>query len=141
MGILGYSQDKIVENITDEFIIIPFSIDNEINNPSPRVQYLFEDEPNLEHSIPPWIFVYCDLVKPSIMGHTSVPLLKIIPIEYKSVQNLAGRYYEFDTLEYYELGNNCFQSISFHLRTHDGYFVSFEEGASVQLTLSFSQSI
>ena len=140
-GILGYRQDKLVENITDEFIIIPFSIDNEINNPSPRTQYLFEDEPNLEHSIPPWIFVYCDLVKPSIMGHTSVPLLKIIPIEYKSVQNLAGRYYEFDTLEYYELGNNCFQSISFHLRTHDGYFVSFEEGASVQLTLSFSQSI
>ena len=140
-GILGYRQDKLVENITDEFIIIPFSIDNEINNPSPRTQYLFEDEPNLEHSIPPWIFVYCDLVKPSIMGHTSVPLLKIIPIEYKSVQNLAGRYYEFDTLEYYELGNNWFQSISFHLRTHDGYFISFEEGASVQLTLSFSQSI
>ena len=130
-----------MENITDEFIIIPFSIDNEINNPSPRTQYLFEDEPNLEHSIPPWIFVYCDFVKPSIMGHTSFPLLKIIPIEYKSVQNLAGRYYEFDTLEYYELGNNCFQSISFHLRTHDSYFVSFEEGASVQLTLSFSQSI
>ena len=117
-----------MENITDEFIIIPFSIDNEINNPSPRTQYLFEDEPNLEHSIPPWIFVYCDLVKPSIMGHTSVPLLKIIPIEYKSVQNVAGRYYEFDTLEYYELGNNWFQSISFHLRTHDGYFISFEEG-------------
>ena len=62
------------------------------------------------------------------MGHTSLPLLKIIPIEYKSVQNLAGRYYEFDTLEYYELGNNWFQTISFHLRTHDGYLIDFEEG-------------
>ena len=88
-GILGYRQDKLVENITDGFLIIPFSIDNEINNPSPRTQYLFEDEPNLEQSIPPWIFVYCDLVKPSIMGHTSVPLLKIIPIEYKSVQTFS----------------------------------------------------
>ena len=130
-----------MENITDELVIIPSSIDNEINSPSPRAQYLFENEPNLEHSIPPWILMYCDLVKPSIVGHTSAPLLKIILIEYKSVQNLAGRYYEFDTFEYYELGNNWFQTISFHLRTHDGYFVNFEEGASVQLTLSFSQSI
>ena len=130
-----------MENITDEFITIPFSIDNEINNPSPRVQYLFEDEPNLEHSIALWIFVYCDLVKPSIMGHTSVPLLKIIPIEYKPVKKLAGRYFEFHSLESYELGNNWFQSISFHLRTHDGYLVSFEEAARVQLTLFFSQSI
>ena len=130
-----------MENITDELVIIPFSIDDEIKNPSPHAQYLFEDEADLEHSIPPWIFVYCDLVKPSIVGHTSVPLLKIIPIEYKSVQNLAGRYFEFHTLENYELGNNWFQTISIHLRTHDGYLISFEEGASVQLTLSFSQSI
>ena len=139
-GILGYRQDKLLENISEEFVIIPFSVDGGIKNPVPRAQYLFEDDPNLEHSIPPWIFVYCDLVKPSIVGHTSVPLLKIIPIEYRSVQHLGGRYYEFHTLENYELGNNWFQTISIHLRTHDGYLISFEEGASVQLTLSFSQS-
>ena len=130
-----------MENITDELVIIPFSNNDESKTPSPRAHYLFEDEPNLEHSIPPWIFVYCDLVKPSIVGHTSVPLLKIIPIQYKSVENLAGRYFEFHTLENYELGNNWFQTISIQLRTHDGYFISFEGGASVQLTLSFSQSI
>ena len=62
------------------------------------------------------------------MGDTSVPLLKIILIEYKSIENLADRYYEFHILEYYELGNNWFQSTFFHLRTHDGYFISFEEG-------------
>ena len=87
------------------------------------------------------IFVYCDLAKPSIVGHPSVPPLKIIPVEYKAVQNLAGIYYEFDTLEHYQLGNNWFQTISIHLRTHDSDFLSFEQEASVQLTLFFSQSI
>ena len=114
-GILGYRQDKLLENISDEFVIIPFSDDGGIKSPTPHAQYLFDDEPNLEYSIPPWIFVYCDLVKPSIVGHTSVPLLKIIPIEYKSVQNLACRYFEFHTLENYELGNK--QLVSNHLHS------------------------
>ena len=95
-----------MENISDEFVIIRFSVAGGIKSLAPRAQYLFDDEPNLEYSIPPWIFVYCDLVKPSIVGHTSVPLLKIIPIEYKSVQNLAGRYFEFHILENYEFRNN-----------------------------------
>ena len=139
---MGFVQNKLLENNdTDDNITIPLSINNEINKYSTHPQYLFEDVPNLEFSIPPWIFVYCDLVKPSIVGHTSVPLLKIIPIERKSVNNLVGRYYEFNTLEYFELENNTFQTVSIHLQTHDGHFVNFKDGASVQLTLSFSKSI
>ena len=141
-GMMGFVQNKLLENRgIDEYITIPLSINNEINKHSTHPQYLFEDVPNLEFSIPPWIFVYCDLVKPSIVGHTSVPLLKIIPIERKSVNNLVGRYYEFNTLEYFELENNTFQTVSIHLQTHDGHFVNFKDGASVQLTLSFSKSI
>ena len=55
-GILGYRQDKLLENISDEFVIIPLSDDGGIKSPTPHAQYLFDDEPNLEYSIPPWIF-------------------------------------------------------------------------------------
>ena len=136
--ILGYKMDKVLENNNDEPVIITLLCDKDNLTSNPK--YPFDEVPNLEHSIPPWLILYCDVVKPTIVGHSYVPILKILPIEHKSGQNFSGIFYEFDSLEYFEIGINSFQTITFQLRMHDGNFVEFEGGGSVQLTLAFKKS-
>ena len=85
-------------------------------------------------------FLYCDIVTPTIFGHTSVPLIKIVPIESRSVHNLTGVFHEFQNLEYFQVESKSIQTLSFQLCTHDGNFVNFESG-DVQLTLTFHKTL
>ena len=75
------------------------------------------------------------------MGHSAVPILKIIPIQNKSIHNLNGVFTEFINLEYFPIHVDSLQTLSFQLRIHDGYFVHFEGNENVHLTLSFQKSI
>ena len=103
--------------------------------------YYFENVPNLEFSIPPWFFLYCDIVTPTPFGHSSIPLLKIIPIENKDIHNLNGHFYDFDNFEYFPVQGDSIQILTFQLRSHDGHLVEFVGDGNVQLTLSFKKSI
>ena len=85
-------------------------------------KYQFDDVPNLKFSIPPWLLLYCDIVSPTNVGHSAVPILKIIPIQNKSIHNLNGVFTEFTNLEYFPIQVDSFQTLSFQLRTHDGFW-------------------
>ena len=134
---LGFPQEKLsAKKEEDVLISLMKTNDDPITN-----NYTFEDVPNLEFSIPPWIFLYCDIVEPTNVGNLSVPILKIIPIQNKSIHVVNGTFTEFANLEYFPISVDSFQTINFQLHTHDGYLVQFNGDESVQLTLSFQKSI
>jgi len=133
---LGFSQEKLKYK-TDEHVVITFLNENE-NKIS---EYRFDEVANLEFSIPPWLLLYCDIVSPTNVGHSAVPILKIIPIQNKSIHNLNGTFTEFANLEYFPIHVDTLQTLCFQLRAHDGHFVHFEGNENVQLTLSFRKSI
>ena len=133
---LGFSQDKLKYE-TDEHVLITFLHENERT----VSKYQFDEVPNLEFSIPPWLLLYCDIVSSTNVGHSAVPILKIIPIQNKSIHNLNGTFTEFANLEYFPIHVDTFQTISFQLRAHAGHFVHFESSENIQMTLSFQKSI
>ena len=136
--ILGYPKEKLRYEI-NEYIMIPFSSVKEKLEDGQI--YYFENVPNLEFSIPPWLILYCDIVTPTTFGHSSIPLLKIIPIENKDIHNLSGHFYDFVNFEYFPVQGDSIQILTFQLRSHDGHLVEFVGDGNVQLTLSFKKSI
>ena len=108
---LGFSPAKLKYE-TDEHLLITFLHENECT----ISKYQFDELPNLEFSIPPWLLLYCDIVSPTNVGHSAVPILKIIPIQNKSIHNLNGTFTEFANLEYFPIHVDTFQTIRFQLR-------------------------
>ena len=84
------------------------------------------------------MFVYSSIVQQSIIGHVSTPLLKIVPLQL-GLEN-DGKFIEFDSLEYFPIAINNFQTIKCELRDHQGAQVQAEKG-EIMLTLSFKQNI
>ena len=150
-GLLGYSENKLsdVHDNTNFSIIKLLILKNSdtfeyTNTPNPdyrlRPTYWFINKPNFNFSIPPWVFLYCSIVSPTIIGHASIPLLKIIPLTHNKSHQNTGSFQEFQTLEYYPLKSNYIHTLQFELRTHDGELLEFKEG-DVQLTLSFRKNL
>ena len=125
---LGYPKEKLRYEI-DEYVMIIFSSDKERTE---DVQiYYFENVANLEFSIPPWLFLYCDVESPTSFGHSSIPLLKIIPIENKDIHNLNGYFHDFVNFEYFPVQGESIQILTFQLRSHDGHLVEFASDGNV----------
>ena len=76
--------------------------------------------------------MYCDIIQPSVTGHSTVPLLKIIPLNYQDFQR--GHALEFETLEFSFLSFNSFQSVHVEIRNHDGTLLS-TDNENLMLTL------
>ena len=74
-----------------------------------------------------------------MIGNTPVPLLKIIPIQSKSLTQTKGDFHEFEHLEFFEIQQDIIQTIEFELRSHDGNLVIFE-GGNVLSTLTFKKN-
>ena len=148
LGLLGVTDDFLINDtidhvfltfcfyktvdVFDVMICERFSMVNALHeNP---IEYCFTAQPNLKFSISPWIFLYSNIVKPSITGHSSIPLLKIIPVNTDNYDK--GYFIECDNLEYFPLVTDNFQILHFELRNHDGDLLGMENG-QVVLTLSF----
>ena len=81
----------------------------------------------------PFMYVYCDLVEPQIVGDIQAPLLKIVKVEGKDGEVVNTHY----TRPYYlPVIRHHFQTIQIDLRLHSGQLVPFERG-KVILVLHF----
>ena len=149
LGIIG-TLDKILVQTNDDYVTLPFyfrktygdydlmynkEFIKEYSLTEKRITCCFTADPKLTFSISPFIFIYLNIVRPSNVGHSSVPLLKIIPVNITNPEN--GYFIEFDTLEYFPLNVHNFQIIHFEIRSHDGDLLSVGDGR-VLATLSFS---
>ena len=79
------------------------------------------------------IYVYCDIVQPQILGNTSVPLLRTIPVSEKSGEIITKT---FTNIQYVPLPKKSFEDIEILLRRDTGDAVPFERG-KVMATLYF----
>ena len=131
-GLLGTTHESLTNDNSDtvDFLLL--------YSPSEkRFMYEFDNTPNLNFAIPPWVFLYCSAVSPTIVGHISIPLLKIIPIEHRYLH--TGHFYDFQALEFFPAQTSCIQMLQFDLIFHDGKHIQFDQG-SVQITLSFCKA-
>jgi len=79
------------------------------------------------------LFVYCDLVEPTVLGDTKVPLLRTVNISGK--ENLTvGRVYQ--NVQYIPVHRKQFDTIELDIRDDTGRKVPFERG-KVVITLHF----
>ena len=81
------------------------------------------------------IYVYCDIVTPQIVGDTSAPLLRSIPVKGKSGDLITETY---TNIQYTPVQTKTFENIEILLRTDTGDPVAFERG-EVVTTLHFRQ--
>ena len=79
------------------------------------------------------IYVYCNIVQPQIVGNTSVPLLRTIPVSENSGDVITKT---FTNIQYVPVQTKSFEDIEILLRTHTGDPVPFERG-KVIATLYF----
>ena len=151
LGVLGVTNDLLIGDTEDHVFLTfrfyktvdafnvmiceRFSTVNSLHKD--LIKHCFTAQPNLNFSISPWIFLYCTIVKPSITGHSSIPLLKIIPVDTDN--HNKGHLIEFNNVEYFPLITDNFQIIHFELRNHDGDLLGMENG-QVVLTLSFIEN-
>ena len=150
---MGYSPELLLNDIAsnneinDSKILFKFRYQDDDNNSDILLcdtfsnlngnsefhsQFLFPSPPNLSFSISPWIFIYCNIIEPSITGQSRAPLLKIVPLSFKDFEK--GHALEFETLEFARISLSYFQSLHFEIRNHDGTLLNTDD-ENLMLTL------
>lgn len=87
-------------------------------------------------SMPTWIFLYADFVKPTLIADCYSNVLKLIP--YKQNAELNGRFYTFTPLDFFMVNKDALKTLTFELRTHAGEKHDFRNKNKVtSLTLYF----
>ena len=95
--------------------------------------------PDLEYVLPPYVFLYCNIVTKTVIANTPVPLLKVIPVNFSNDVQEKGIFYEFEHLEYFNVQSSTIQTIEFEVRSHDGDLIVFEKGNKL-LTITFKKN-
>ncbi len=91
-----------------------------------------------------YMYVYCDIVKQSIVGNSYVPLLRSVTINYRD--DTAGQFATEMATNTYSLplyvpvGQDRIGRISFTLADHVGQPIAFDSFSSVVLTLHFRRT-
>lgn len=71
------------------------------------------------------VFVYCDLVEASLLGHAFAPILKIVPIANEKSEQIV-KY--FSVPLYFKVKKQHFDTINIELRTIRGTPIQFISG-------------
>lgn len=86
--------------------------------------------PNLLAGIPSYMYVYCDLVEPQLVGDTVAPLLKIVNIDAKNYTYGAHNIVHFTDPHYVPLMKSSFESVEIDLRDSAGHHLPFHFGTT-----------
>ena len=78
-------------------------------------------------------FMYCNVVQPTVVGDTFVPLLRIVPVEGKTGQTVTRTY---QNIQYLPVQANNFETVEIQIAKDTGELVPFERGKAV-VTLHF----
>lgn len=100
--------------------------------------YHADEEVRGEHPIdmtlgmPFQMYIYIDIIQDQIVGHTSAPLLRTIPVNTLSSYGGVSSY-RCDPPIYFDLKTKSFDTIEVNIRTHTGEFLPFQHGTSTLL--------
>ena len=73
------------------------------------------------------LYLYCDLVKPSLMGGGLHNFLKAIPISNSNLKDSYYRMIEFEHIEFLPISTTQVEYINFELRTSNGSLLEFSD--------------
>jgi hypothetical protein len=91
---------------------------------------------NVDRLSPALMFLFCDIIKPVMIGSNQSKILKMIPV--KKRKNLLSSYYECKRLDFEPLSETHVSSIQLELYKADGDLVHFEKNnAEVLYTFVF----
>lgn len=93
---------------------------------------------DLYRSIPPSLYVYTDLIEPSIVGDVETPLLRIVPIDLNNYSYYRTKSVNFSPTRFLPLLRSSFQTIRIDLRDSLGNPIAFEHGRLI-VTLHFKR--
>ena len=79
------------------------------------------------------LYVYCNVVQPTVVGDTFVPLLRIVPVEGKTDHTVTRTY---QNIQYLPVQANNFETVEIQIAKDTGELVPFERGKAV-VTLHF----
>ena len=79
------------------------------------------------------LYVYCDLVRPRVVGHSMVPLLRVVPTKGRRGENVQE---SFHHIQFVPMCMHNFHEIEIDIRDDTGMRVPFETGRVV-VTLLF----
>ena len=71
-----------------------------------------------------YLYVYCPLVEPRMVGDAQVPQLRIVPVEGRDTEMVTR---VFDPVQYFPLILRRFQTVEIDTRDHTGVKISFEQ--------------
>lgn len=74
------------------------------------------------------LFLYCNIIQPSFVGDTHVPLLRIVPIKGSVGQMVA---YRFEKPHYHPVSCKQFQTVEIDIRDSEGEPVAFQRGTVI----------
>jgi hypothetical protein len=82
------------------------------------------------------LYVYCDIVRPRVVGDSRVSLLRPVPVTGAHGENV---FFSFTNVHYLPLNINIFQTVELDIRDDTGQPVPFESGRVV-CTLHFRKT-
>ena len=86
---------------------------------------------NVAAGIPSQIFVYCDKITPTYVGHCLAPLLRTVPLTNDRFGSTIT--YTVETPLYFPLTSHSFDTLEISLRDSVGRFIPFSYGTSCVL--------
>lgn len=107
-------------------------------SPTPNLILTAEKPMNFNYSNLDCFYVYCDLLEYVRVGHTEVPLLRIIDAGKESPGYLVKRHYNFPI--YAPVQKKSFQQIEVRLLTDQNEPVPFIDGGKVIIILHFKRT-
>ena len=87
-------------------------------------------KPNLAAGLSPYMYVYCDLVAPQLIGDTTAPLLKIVNMDISKYSYGSVNSVMYTSPHYVPVSKSTFETIEIHLRDHTGKKLPFTFGTS-----------
>lgn len=120
---LEYNMNLLLKRFIEKFIDITFRIKDFLINERKDIQIF----PTPIFSKPNLVIIYCDLVSDSFFNDKRAKIIKII--SYDELVKNKG-YLKFDSIDFYKLHQNFFNSISIKIATLEGKPLAFQPSSN-----------
>jgi hypothetical protein len=93
---------------------------------TPDEEYISTYVIDVYRLIPHSLLVYCDIIKPIIVGSTYAKVIKLLPIRTQQ-EDRNMRFYESQHLDFVPIALNAISSFHFELRLANGCLIKFKK--------------
>jgi hypothetical protein len=93
---------------------------------------------DLREANPSWMFVYTDIVTPTIMAGSFNNLLKLVPYKNNGGRP-SGGFYNFPSLDFFPVNRTNLRTIEFLIKTQSGKEYKYYSEGIVNMTLLFKK--